>query len=83
MIESIQAVESYPLLSDDDHSELEWEGVSKYWEDESISDRVDMLQRNGLCVFAARHDDTPWREGFDCIREDITSYLNEYPASAL
>jgi hypothetical protein len=55
----------------------------KYWEAESISDRVDMLQRNDLCVFAARHDDTPWREGFDCIREDITSYLNEYPASAL
>tara|TARA_B100001093_G_scaffold67560_1_gene57643 strand:+ start:1249 stop:1833 length:585 start_codon:yes stop_codon:yes gene_type:complete len=83
MIESIQAVEDYPLLSDNDHSALECEGVDKYWETESTSDRVDMLQRHGLSVFAARHDDTPWRDGFDRIRENITSYLNEYPASAL
>jgi len=83
MIESIQAVEDYPLISDDDHSKLECEGVDKFWETESTGDRVDMLQRHGLSVFAARHDDTPWREGFDRIREDITSYLNAYPASAL
>ena len=83
MIESIQAVENYPLLSDDDHSELEWEGVSKYWEAESTSDRVGMLQQYGLSIFAARSDDTPWRDGFDCIRDSITEYLNSYPASAV
>ena len=83
MIESIQAVESYPLLSDDDHSELEWEGVSKYWEAESINDRVGMLQQYGLSIFAARGDSTPWQDGFDCIRSHITEYLNEYPASAI
>ena len=82
MIESIQAVESYPLLSEDDHSQLEWEAVSNHWEAESISDRVDELQRHGLSVFAARHDDTPWRDGFDAIRESITEYLNEYPTAA-
>lgn len=82
MIESIQAVESYPLLSEDDHSQLEWEAVSNYWDAESISDRVDMLQREKLCIFAARHDDTPWRDGFDAIRESITEYLNEYPTVA-
>ena len=82
MLESIQSMEGYPLLSDDDHSELEYEAVSNHWDGESIADRVTALQEEDLCIFAARHDDTPWRDGFDRLRESILTMFNEYPTSA-
>ena len=81
-IETIEHLECYPLISDDDHSNLEWEAVSADWEQESISDRVTLLQDYGLSVFAARHDDTPWRDGFDRLREAILENLNAYPTAA-
>ena len=81
-IETIEHLECYPLISDDDHSQLEWEAVSADWEQESISDRVSLLQDYGLSVFAARHDDTPWRDGFDRLREAILENLNAYPTAA-
>ena len=81
-IETIEHLECYPLISDDNHSNLEWEAVSADWEQESISDRVTLLQDYGLSVFAARHDDTPWREGFDRLREAILENLNAYPTAA-
>lgn len=76
VIESVQSLESYPLLSEDDHSELEWEGISKLW-DESVADRVRTLQDEGLCIFAARRDSAPWE--FDTLRESLVQHLNEYP----
>lgn len=82
MLETIQSLEDYPLISEDDHSQLECEAVSNHWDGESIADRVRALQENNLCIFAARHDDTPWRDGFDCLRESILSIFNEYPTSA-
>lgn len=82
MLKTIQSLEDYPLISDDDHSQLEYEAVSNYWEGKSIADRVTALQDEGLCIFAARHDDTPWRNGFDRLRESLRSVFNDYPTSA-
>jgi hypothetical protein len=79
VIESVESLESDPLLSEDDHSELEWEGVSKLW-DESVADRVRTLQDLDLCIFAARRDSAPWE--LDTLRESLTEYLNEYPTTA-
>jgi hypothetical protein len=78
IIETIEGLECYPLISDDEHSELEYKGVEKLWE-ESVSERVTMLQDAGLCIFAARRDSTPWDEGFDRLRERLVETLNEYP----
>jgi hypothetical protein len=80
VLEEVESLESYPLLSEDDHSELEWDGISKLWSDEPIRDRVRTLQGLGLCIFAARRDSTPW----DCdrLRESLTETLNEYPTLA-
>jgi len=80
VIETVEALESYPLISEDDHSELEWEGVGKLW-DESVADRVRTLQDLDLCVFAARRDSAPWE--FDRLRESLTETLREYPTLAL
>ena len=81
-VETVEALESYPLISEDDHSQLEYDSINADWEKESISDRVTLLQDYGLSVFAARHDDTPWREGFDRLREAILENLNAYPTAA-
>jgi hypothetical protein len=80
VLETIEALEAYPLISEDDHSELEWEGVSKLW-DESVADRVRTLQDLGLCIFAARRDSAPWE--LDALRDSLVESLNEYPTSAL
>jgi len=76
VIETVEALESYPLISEDDHSELECDGIGKLW-DESLADRVRTLQDLDLCVFAARRDSAPWE--FDSLRDSLTETLNEYP----
>lgn len=81
MIETIQALENYPLISDDEHSELESEAIAEGWVDQSIGDRVTMLQDNGLCIFAARDDEAPWRDSFYRLREYLISCANEYPTA--
>ena len=81
MIETIQLLECYPLISDDEHSELEREVIEKDWADESIHDRIMMLQDIGLSVFAARDDSAPWRESFYQLREYLISCANEYPTA--
>ena len=80
-LETVEALENYPLISDDDHSQLEWDGIEADWGRESIADRVRMLQDLGLCIFAARDDSAPWREGFDRLRDSILENLNEYPTA--
>jgi hypothetical protein len=79
VLEAVESLESYPLLSEDDHSQLEWDGISRLW-DESAADRVRTLQDLGLCIFAARRDSTPWE--CDRLRESLTETLNEYPTLA-
>jgi hypothetical protein len=80
VLESVESLESYPLLSEDDHSALEWDGIGKLWNDEPIRERVRTLHDLGLCIFAARRDSTPWE--FDRLRESLTETLNEYPTLA-
>ena len=81
-IDTIEALEAYPLISDDDHSQLEWDAISSDWDGESLADRVRTLQQLGLCIFAARDSAAPWREGFDRLREYILENLNAYPTCA-
>jgi len=81
VIETIQALESYPLISDDEHSQVECEVIEKDWVDVSIDDRVQILQDRGLCIFAARDDSAPWRESLYSLFEYLISCANEYPTS--
>jgi hypothetical protein len=80
VLESVESLESYPLLSETEYSELELEGISKLW-DESVADRVRTLQDLDLCIFAARRDSAPWE--FDALRESLIEYLNQYPTVAV
>jgi hypothetical protein len=80
VLESVEALESYPLLSEDEHSYLECYGVGKLWSDEPIRDRVRMLQDLGLCIFAARRDGAPWE--LQPLHDSLAETLNAYPTIA-
>ncbi len=53
------ALEGYPVASDDHFSELEWNEACEYWARCSIRERVSYLQRARLNVMAARRDTLP------------------------
>jgi hypothetical protein len=80
VMEAVEALESYPLLSEDEHSYLECYGVGKLWSDEPIRDRVRMLQDLGLCIFAARRDGAPWE--LQPLQDSLLETLNAYPTIA-
>lgn len=66
--EIVCSLADYPVLSDDDFSEREWNAMCESWEHGSIRDRVEWLQYAGQCIFSARRDALP---------EDDTGALRE------
>ena len=80
VLESVVALESYPLISEDDHSQLECDAVAASWSCDSIRDRVRTLQDLGLSVFAARRDSAPFE--LERLWESLLELLNEYPTAA-
>lgn len=53
------ALSDYPVLSDEDFSEREWNAAQDYWEGLDIRDRVALCRDAGLSIFAARSDSIP------------------------
>jgi hypothetical protein len=47
-------IESYPALSDDDWSELEYTEAMEYWDSMSLSLKVNFCRDCGVSIFAAR-----------------------------
>lgn len=54
----VAKLENYPVLSDDDLSEREYNAVWESWRTMSMRERIVFAARNGHSVFAARHG--PW-----------------------
>lgn len=71
--EIICALADYPILSDDDHSEREFEEMCRTWEEATVSDRVYYLQKAGQCIFAARRDELP-EDSNGALREHLLGY---------
>lgn len=63
------SLESYPVLSDDDYSELTWEEAVEAWGNMTTRDRIRACAHYRVSIFAARHDDIP---------EDPTGELFSY-----
>lgn len=57
--EVVAALADYPVYREEDLSDLEWDEACQLWEQSSVADRVEYLQRAGLCIFAARRDSLP------------------------
>jgi len=66
------ALADYPILDDMDYSEREWNRASEYWEQNSMSDRINICKRFDISIFAARRDDIP-----EDSTGEIVSYLAE------
>lgn len=58
----------YPILDESDYSEREWERAGSYWEQCSISERVEWCQRYGASIFAARRDYIPEDDSGELMR---------------
>ena len=69
--EILHSLEQYPVLDDDHWSQLEYDELYDYWENASLRGRVDHCKRANVTIFAARHDDAPWRYDrlYDYLRE--------------
>lgn len=52
-------LDGYPVVNEDHWSQLEWDEAQDYWERLSISERVELCQDAGVCIFAARHNWIP------------------------
>ncbi len=51
------ALENYPVLNDEDHSDRETTATEEYWDQcLNTGDRVEYLQKEGESIFAARCD---------------------------
>ncbi len=61
-------LENYPVLNEEDFSQRETDSANQYWEQCSVKERVELCQRAGVSVFAARRDYVP---------TDDSGYLDE------
>jgi hypothetical protein len=77
VIETIEGLEAYPLISEDEHSSLENDSVMDLWGND-ISDRVRTLQDLNLCIFAARRDSAPYE--MQSLWDSLLELANEYPS---
>jgi len=50
------ALSDYPVYSDDDYSQRQWDEMFRYWNDIDIKERVEWLQESGESIFSARDD---------------------------
>ena len=65
----LSKLEDYPVVNEEHWCEMENEQAEQYWEQMRLAERVELCQRFGVSVFAARHD---W------IPQDDTGDLYEY-----
>ena len=65
-------LDAYPVVSEDDWSELEYETAADYWSRMSVSERIEWCRESDVSIFAARRAEIP-----DDPRGDLISRLAE------
>ena len=71
--ELLKALAEYPILDEDAYGEKEYAAADENWACLSVADRVELCQKAGASVFAARHDWIPRDDSgfiFDRCRPD-------------
>jgi hypothetical protein len=54
-----RALADYPVVDEEDFSNLEWETAAEYWASCGVRQRVEYCQRARVSVFAARREELP------------------------
>ena len=49
----------YPVLDDEDFSRREWEEMEDTWENMPLAERMELCEKTGNSIFAARRDEIP------------------------
>jgi hypothetical protein len=52
-------LDDYPVVHEDDWSELEYETAAEYWASMRVKERIEWCKRYDVSIFAARHDWVP------------------------
>lgn len=63
------ALEGYPIVNDDHHSEMEWNEAQDFWASLSIRERARLCAESDISIFAARRDYIP---------PEDNGYISEY-----
>jgi hypothetical protein len=66
------ALANYAVLSDEDHSEREFEAMCEAWEQADLRDRIYYLNKARQSIFAARRDELP-SDDTGALREALLS----------
>ena len=67
--EIAEGLDGYPVVDEDDWSELEHETAAKCWKAMCVSDRLYYCQKHEISVFAARHSYIPQDERGELISD--------------
>lgn len=54
-----RGLEDYPVINEDDWSELEYYEACEFWASLSVRERADYCRDNGISIFSARRDYLP------------------------
>lgn len=73
--ELANALESYPVLDDEDHSRREFDLGAEIWANASVRTRLDAMRATNCkaCCLAARHSDVIPEGGNECIETYLAS----------
>jgi hypothetical protein len=52
-------LEDYPILDEENYSELEWDEAGQWWDNCGMRERIRMCAEAGLSIFAARESGIP------------------------
>jgi hypothetical protein len=72
LAECMCALANYAVLSDEDHSEREFEAMCEAWEQADLRDRIYYLNKARQSIFAARRDELP-SDDTGALREALLS----------
>lgn len=71
--EVVCALENYPILDEHDVSERESEAACEAWEYTDLKERIELCERGGVSIFAARRESPPWDDD-GSIQEALLGY---------
>lgn len=58
-VDIARALANYPIFNEESYSDAQYEAIYNYWNDVSLSDRIDLCRKNKVSIFAARRDHVP------------------------
>jgi hypothetical protein len=72
--EILGALSDYPVYDESDYSERQYNAIYEYWQNLSMSDRIELCSDNDTSIFAARRDDDISESVFYALMDSELAY---------